>query len=144
MKIRFKKPSQKIGYSQAEMDTFGEWRLWQEFGLHRGVIDEGRYYYIGLGGEVGALSGQFRMVFAAAGVISKAMDSHAPLQGPVLGGNTDNDVETTFKRYVAPVKLYLNSKHVPKPRINLRNRPGIIAYADRPDVGGKPTIRIRQ
>lgn len=128
-------------YSHAEMDTFGPWRLWIEFGLHRGAL-WGGYFYIGEEREKGGLSGQYRMVFfSGPDPELKSKDPLPLLQGPVVGGRTEEDVTSAFQRYVAPVRDYLNFKHTPAPRLKLRNRPGIIDYEDRPDVGAPPKVK---
>jgi hypothetical protein len=144
------------GYSHAEVDTFSAGRLWQEFGLHRGVMLNGNYHYLGNETEVGGVSGQYRMVFSAFVALGpnytaiKGMNPRAPLQGPVLGGQKDSGIASAFERYVAPIREYLNNEHTPKPRLKIKDRPGIIDYADRPDVGAeaprktKPTIKFRQ
>jgi hypothetical protein len=139
--MKLKKAANTIhGYSRAEVDTFGEERLWQEFGLHRGVLEEGRYFFLGSKGMVGALSGQYRMLFhpncVSPEVLAK-MDPKASLQGPVLGGRASPDVRSAYQAYVEPVRAYLNSDHLPRPRLKLKTKPKL-NFADNPGVGQEP------
>lgn len=149
--MKGKPPDPEMGYSKAAIDLFSPGRLWQEFGLHRGVLEERRYYFLGDAEWVGALSGQYRMLFHPVSVDEgklKSMDPLAPLQGPVLGDRADPDIQSAFSSYVEPVKAYLNSAHTPRPRLKLKGTP-TLNFADRPDVGLEPApvkakIKFRQ
>lgn len=130
-------------YSKEALDQMTPSRLWCELGLHRGVLEEGRVYYLGNTEYFGTFSrGGYRCVLNK-GQINGSKAWHAkiasftpkrPFERPIPNPTARVDAQEVLVRLATPAMEYLNQRGNPPvtwPKI----RKPTISFEDRPDIG---------